>query len=107
MLTEGFAKRSGIKVSLRIDPDLGRLCQDVELALFRVIQESLANVLRHSGSPVVDVRIVSTGTTVEAAIVDYGHGILDPLSIERGVGIAGMRGAGRASGRIVARSVQY
>lgn len=90
-LVNGFADRSGIRVSVRIDSELGRLCQQVELALFRVIQESLANVLRHSGSPVVDVEICHTATTVKAIVADRGHGILDPLSIEKGVGIAGMK----------------
>ena len=47
---DGFAKRSGIEVDLQISPEFGRLPDDMEIALFRVIQECLTNIHRHSGS---------------------------------------------------------
>lgn len=54
---EGFSKRSGIEVRLQISGGLGRQSQEVETALFGVLQESLTNVHRHSGSKKVDVEI--------------------------------------------------
>lgn len=94
-LVNGFAERSGIRVSVSIAPDFGRLCKEVELALFRVIQESLANVLRHSESAVAEVDIRDTGRGVEVTIADHGRGLRGGLekseSRMAGVGIAGMR----------------
>ncbi len=94
-LISGFVDRSGIQVKVNIAPELGRVCRKIELALFRVLQESLANVLRHSGSPSVDVEITSTFETVKVVTADQGHGILvDPEKKSRkisGIGIAGMR----------------
>ena len=54
---EGFSQRSGIDVALHVHDSLGRLPQDVETALFRVLQESLTNVHRHSESKKVDITI--------------------------------------------------
>lgn len=92
---EGFAQRSGIGVNVSISPELGRLSEEAELALFRVIQESLANVLRHSGSPDVDVDIRRTARTVQVTISDRGCGVHGSASLENsaalGVGISGMR----------------
>lgn len=53
----GFAIRSGIQVELELSPRLGRLSREVELALFRVVQESLTNIQRHSGSRQARIRI--------------------------------------------------
>src|SRR6266849_1451187 len=58
---EGFAKRSGIKSTFDVPPDFERLDPDVELAMFRVLQESLTNVHRHSGSSTADVRLRTDG----------------------------------------------
>src|SRR5947207_11583448 len=52
---DGFSQRSGIKVNLNLPPILGRMHRDVEVALFRAVQEGLTNVHRHSGCSVVDV----------------------------------------------------
>ncbi len=54
---KGFTKRSGIQVELQLSPRLGRMTRAVELALFRVVQESLTNIHRHSGSPQAKIRI--------------------------------------------------
>jgi two-component system CheB/CheR fusion protein len=93
-----FSERSGISARLSVPDDLSRLPQDSEIALFRVVQESLANVQRHSGSKTVRIRIAQAQDVVDLQIEDKGHGIpLDILaqkqhSIDRlGVGIAGMR----------------
>src|SRR2546429_8510844 len=55
---DGFAKRSGIEVTFDAPIDSGRLPRDVELAIFRVLQESLTNVHRHSGSRTAEVRLL-------------------------------------------------
>ncbi|HTC61766.1 MAG TPA: PAS domain-containing protein [Candidatus Saccharimonadales bacterium] len=94
---EGFAKRSGINASIDFG-DLPDLTKDEELALFRVLQESLTNVHRHSGSPSTEVRIYSEGESVILSIRDFGQGI-PPEKIEKfnktgagvGVGLAGMK----------------
>jgi signal transduction histidine kinase len=71
---EGFAKRSGIEVELQVDENLGRLPQDVETALFRLLQESLTNAHRHSASHKVDICIRRDTGKVSATIRDYGQG---------------------------------
>jgi PAS domain S-box-containing protein len=53
----GFAKRSGVQVELQLSPGLGRMAPEVELALFRVVQEALTNIQRHSGSEQAKIRI--------------------------------------------------
>jgi signal transduction histidine kinase len=53
---DGFSKRSGIQVELELSPRLGRMERDVELALFRVVEESLTNIQRHSGSQRATIR---------------------------------------------------
>jgi signal transduction histidine kinase len=95
---EGFAKRSGIPTSLDLPEDLGRLPEPVELALFRVLQESLTNVHRHSKSSRADVSLREFRNEVVLRIRDYGKGIppdvLDRFRRNRahgGVGLAGMR----------------
>jgi signal transduction histidine kinase len=98
MYVEGFAERSGIRVDLEIPDDFGRLSSDMETGVFRVIQQSLANVHRHSGSLVACLRVKTDGESVTIEIQDEGCGI--PSEILKGfysgtrlagVGIAGMR----------------
>jgi len=72
---EGFMKRSGIVTDFEISPDFKRLPSDIELALFRVLQESLTNVHRHSGSPTADVRLFVNEGAVVLKIIDQGHGV--------------------------------
>jgi PAS domain S-box-containing protein len=71
---DGFTKRSGIKTTFEISPDFGRLAKDVELALFRVLQESLTNVHRHSGSQTAGVRLSVNGDAVVLEVSDQGKG---------------------------------
>jgi len=89
---EVFAKRSNIKVTVDIPEDFGRLSREKEIAIFRVIQESLANVHQHSGSPVAAVRISRSLGNVCVQVSDLGKGISSdsPLA-SHGVGISGMR----------------
>ena len=90
---EGFAKRSHVRVDLDVPEDFERLPHPVELALFRVLQEALRNVHRHSGSPTASVRLARQGNSVILEVRDGGRG-LDPAVLRGstlGVGIAGMR----------------
>ena len=95
---EGFAKRSGVNVSLDIATDHERLPMNIEIALFRVLQESLTNVHRHSGASRVIVCFRHQLEKIILEIRDDGHGIpaerlvrLREASAETGVGLAGMR----------------
>ena|SRR2546427_7688417 len=90
---QGFAERSGIHVQMEIPEDLHRLGNEAELVLFRVLQESLTNVHRHSGSKVATVRIGSDSQQVWLEVGDQGKGISVPYhnSLRPGVGISGMR----------------
>jgi PAS domain S-box-containing protein len=72
---EGFAERTGIKVGLEISPLLGRMKPDVELALFRVVQESLTNIQRHSGSLHAMIRIARDPGKIALEVSDRGSGI--------------------------------
>jgi PAS domain S-box-containing protein len=98
-LVQGFSQRSDVKVTLDLADDLGRLSTELEITLFRIVQESLTNVHRHSGSQSASVRLRRTGPDVELEIADQGVGIPEEmlervqaqLSAAPGVGIAGMR----------------
>jgi len=94
----GFSQRSGIPVSLDFPPDLPRLPQAIEIALFRILQESLTNVHRHSRATSAEIKLDADAEQVTIEIRDYGRGvpkhILQQLAGEGsklGVGLAGMR----------------
>jgi len=94
----GFSERSGIQIQVGVSPGFGRLPQEAETALFRIIQESLANIQRHSGSPSARIRLSGTPSTITLEISDQGHGMsaasgkkLNKPGARIGVGIAGMR----------------
>jgi PAS domain S-box-containing protein len=72
---DGFMERSGIKTSFEVSPDLTRLPTDLEIALFRVLQESLTNVHRHSGSPTAEVRLLINDGAVVLEVSDFGKGM--------------------------------
>jgi len=85
---EGFAERSKIRVNLDLDANLGRLSSECETAIFRIVQESLTNIHRHSGSPTASINISRTRREVRLGVHDQGKGISG--SMKRGVGIQGM-----------------
>jgi len=95
---EGFRSRSGIQVDIKLPENLGRLPQEVETTLFRVVQECFTNILRHSGSSSASVRVASHSNQVTLEVADRGKGIgsdvlkkvrRNPASL--GVGISGMQ----------------
>ena len=95
---DGFSARSGIKTTFQLQPGIGRFPRDSELALFRVLQEGLANVHRHSQSETADVRLLVEDGMAVLEIEDHGNGI-SPKLIEQfdqdwmgapGVGVRGM-----------------
>jgi signal transduction histidine kinase len=72
---EGFSERSGIQTSLEMPEDLGRLSSSLELALFRVLQESLTNVHRHARSRKAEVSLIASNRHVVLQVRDYGKGV--------------------------------
>jgi len=95
---EGFGERSGIKVQLEIQSGFGRLPQEVETALFRIVQESLANIQRHSGSETAEIYLRGDETQIALEIKDRGRGMNERATKQGnvprsrlGVGILGMR----------------
>lgn len=96
---DGFARRSGLRIDLELPPDLVRLPRDSELALFRVLQESLSNIHRHSGSKTASIVVTQTTGQIRLEVRDQGRGLGSApappagASLARGpgVGIAGMR----------------
>jgi two-component system, NarL family, sensor kinase len=89
---EGFSARSEVEVSVNLPPELGDLSRDIQLAIFRVVQESLTNVHRHSGSRSASICLTMAADQLTLEIVDHGRGMPPALPISRaGVGIHGMR----------------
>jgi signal transduction histidine kinase len=95
---EGFAARSGIAVDLKAPRTIPRFQNEIETALFRILQESLTNVHRHSQSKRVDIVISCDRHTVSLMVRDYGCGIslariraFRDLGTGMGVGLGGMR----------------
>ena len=72
---DGFSKRSGIHTTFEIPDDFQRLSRDAELVLFRVLQESLTNVQRHSGSTTAEIRISRSDQKVVLEVADHGKGL--------------------------------
>lgn len=95
---EGFSERSGIQLALNLPTDFGRLPQEAETALFRIVQESLSNIQRHSGSETAHLSLQADRTAVYLTVGDRGKGIaagpidtLGAVGARLGVGILGMR----------------
>jgi two-component system, NarL family, sensor kinase len=94
---EGFAERSKIIVSLELSPALGRLSEEFEMAIFRIVQECLTNIHRHSGSPSAIIRLELSPKEITLEIKDEGRGISPEKRMKAvsgrssGVGIRGMQ----------------
>jgi PAS domain S-box-containing protein len=106
-LIEGFAQRSNIDVSLVVSPGFERLSQDHEIAIFRVVQECLTNIHRHSGSTTAKILLSRQDGLVRCEISDQGKGMPDihQLGLNSsaiiGVGLRGMRERVRQLGGIL------
>jgi PAS domain S-box-containing protein len=100
----GFQERSGIAVTLELPEELGRLPIETETAAFRIVQEALTNVQRHSGSAVAEIRIEREAGMLKLEICDEGRGVPAALRDDErtlaaaGVGIASMRERARELG---------
>lgn len=93
---DGLAERSNVAITLDVAGNVGRLPDDMELAIFRMVQECLTNIHRHSGSKTALIRIAREGECVRAEVRDRGNGIsperlLEIQSHGSGVGIRGIR----------------
>ncbi len=95
--TKGFEQRSGVRVDLQIPANLGRLSQETETTLFRIVQECLTNIHRHSGSSTATITVRQNAGELILEVKDEGHGmpprildsVIEPGAVV-GVGIAGM-----------------
>jgi len=93
--TEGLAARSKIAVDLQVAPEVGRLHPDLETAIFRIVQECLTNIHRHSGSPTAAIRIARENGAVLVEVADQGRGLQAEdsagMNVRAGVGLRGMQ----------------
>ena len=93
----GFAARSGIEVQFEMEPQLARLKRDSELSLFRIVQECLTNIHRHSGSKTATIRISRCDEGVRLEVSDQGCGLPAEQKAKlhsgqgAGVGLRGIR----------------
>ena len=93
---EGLVERSGLELNLAMAEDFGRLPADMEMTIFRLVQECLTNVHRHSGSKSADIRIARDGENVSVEVKDQGEGMSPSRLAEiqsrgSGVGLRGIR----------------
>jgi len=95
---DGFTKRSGIEVKVQVPREIGRAGADIEMALFRIVQESLSNVHRHAKSKSAEIRLERTPRDLVLTISDTGRGMTGEAADgagdhirSLGVGIAGMK----------------
>ena len=94
---DGFAQRSKIKVDLDLPADFGRFSPELETSIFRIVQECLTNIHRHSGSPTAKIRLLHLDGEAHVEVEDKGKGIPIEKREEMasggtpGVGIRGMR----------------
>jgi PAS domain S-box-containing protein len=96
--TAGFAQRSGIEVHVDVSPEFGRLPSEHELTLYRIVQEALTNIHRHSGSKTARICLERRPNEIVLTVADEGHGfpsaalgIAGPEGADIGVGIPGMQ----------------
>jgi len=93
---QGLRERSALEVRFEISEQFGRLPSELELAIFRLVQESLTNIHRHSGSKTASIRIDRESNQITLDIRDQGKGMSSERMAEiqsgrSGVGISGMR----------------
>src|ERR1700680_723737 len=96
LYVDGLAERSHVAITLDVSDNVGRLPSDLELAIFRLVQECLTNIYRHSGSKTAHIRVAREGESIRTEVQDHGKGIsperlLEIQSHGAGVGIRGIR----------------
>jgi PAS domain S-box-containing protein len=96
LYVEGLAERSDVAITLDVADNVGRLPSDMELAIFRLVQECLTNIHRHSGSKTALIRVAREGESFRTEVRDQGKGISSERLLEiqshgSGVGIRGIR----------------
>lgn len=108
VLIAGYNRRSGLQISLSIPNRMGRLLADMETTLFRIIQEALTNIERHSGSATAEIHFFRNPGELLLEITDHGCGIsretlkqLNRGIAMSGIGIAGLRERVRLLGGIM------
>jgi len=84
----GFSDRSGIRVNYFYSPEIERLPSEIETALFRVVQEALTNIHRHSMSSVAHVSLTRESEGIVLVVKDEGRGLQENLHISDGIGVA-------------------
>jgi PAS domain S-box-containing protein len=89
---DGFSERSNITVTLKITDDFGRMPDELEIAIFRIVQECLTNIHRHSGSPTAEVSLSRDSDHVKLEVRDEGTGL--PLEKKLALTSSGMMGVG-------------
>jgi signal transduction histidine kinase len=89
---EGFSERSKIEAKLDIPQNFAGLSKEMELSIFRVVQECLTNIHRHAGSPTAEIRIVQDEAGLRVEIEDTGKGV--PFEKESVFGASGHTGVG-------------
>jgi|HubBroStandDraft_6_1064221.scaffolds.fasta_scaffold06847_4 signal transduction histidine kinase len=89
----GFEGRSGLKIAVEVSSDVGRLQGNREIALFRIVQEGLGNIHRHSGSPTANIRIFRDNQSVVLEVTDQGRGLTrrEDGKLMYGVGLRSMQ----------------
>jgi len=85
---EGFGQRSGIAADLQVDEELPRLSPDLEISIFRIVQECLTNILKHAEARSIVIRVRCSGGAVSVTVSDDGRGMAPGRSF--GVGLRGM-----------------
>ena len=93
---QGLAERSGLEIDLKVPKNLGRLPSEMEMLIFRLVQESLTNIHRHSGSKTALIQLERAENSIHVKIEDHGSGMSPERLAEiqsqgTGVGIRGMR----------------
>jgi signal transduction histidine kinase len=94
---DGVTERSNVKVTVDLSPEIGRLAPNLEISVFRIVQECLTNVYRHSGSETAHIKIWPTEKLLTVQVSDAGKGIPPEkrismfLGSNQGVGLSGMR----------------
>jgi signal transduction histidine kinase len=100
-LSERFTQRTGIGV--QYDSSFsGRLAEETEIHVFRICQEALTNVARHSGASEVRIELAGRGDRLRLVVADNGTGLADSAAEEHGMGLVGMRARARGAGGTLA-----